>query len=155
MGDFSEFEANQLNAASRVILNKTDDGGTQQLVDYDGVAGEQHTGVLRVQYFGFAGHAPAGSEGVMLTLGNRDMPVVLGAEHPDHKPKDIPEGAAKFYDASGTYVYLDNQGNVFVKGAKSLTIEMGENVTLNCQNMTINASSSFTVNSPSVDINEG
>jgi len=122
--------------ASRVTLTVTDDTGEQQTLSYKGVAGEAHSGVLRIQSFGFNFHAPAGSEAVVLSLGNRDMPVVLGGESPAHKPTGIPEGGGRIYDTSGSYVDFDAAGNIVVVSSTSVTIRAA-NITLD-GNLTVN-----------------
>ena len=109
--------------ASRVTLTGTDDSGDQQLLNYKGVSGEEHSGVMRIQYFGWSSHAPAGSEAVVLALGNRDMLVAIGAESPSHKPTGLPEGGTRLYDASGSYVDMDNAGNITVNCSGTLKIK--------------------------------
>lgn len=114
------------NRAARVMVDKTDDSGEQQLVDYRGVNGEQHTKVVRAQYFGLSTHAPKDSEGIMAALSNRDSPMLVGLESPKHRPKNLPEGATKLYDKDGTFVYLDADGNIHAKTRKKAFTEAGE-----------------------------
>ena len=108
----------QINALHRVILTKVDDKGDQQLVNYKGLEGEEHTEVLRIQPFGFSSVPPKDSEALVASLGTRDMPVVLGAEHPDHRPKDLKDGAFRAYDKSGAYMESDGEGNMMMKNSK-------------------------------------
>lgn len=108
---------------SRVVVTKVDNSGEQQLLDYEGVADEKHTGVLRIQVFGFTNNPPKDSEGILLALNARDAPLLLGVESPKHRPKDDPEGTSRQYDAAGSTVYLDGQGNVTIEFKGKLKIK--------------------------------
>lgn len=129
--DWSDGDDENRGRLSRVTLKKTDDSGSQQLVDYDGVADETHTEVYRAQTHGFSSHAPAGSEGLVLALNARDAPIVIGSEHKDHRPKGLREGGSRQYDTAGSYVDLDADGNVSVKAnGKAVTIEGATSILL-------------------------
>lgn len=119
-----EVEDLHQNAMHRVFLSKLDDSGKQQLVDYDGLEGESPTKVLRANPHGLISNPSKDAEGIVASLGTRDMPVFFGGEHPDKRPKDLPEWAAGFYDGSGLLVYGDGKGNVFIKKAKTLDAEV-------------------------------
>lgn len=135
----AETEDMQLNTAHRVFWDRTDDTGDQQLVDYAGLHDEQHTRVLRIMPHGLASHSPPESEGVVLALGTRDMPVLLGGESPKHRPRNLPVGATKLYDAADGFVYLDADGNLHAKVTKGATIESGEAVTVKTKKLTLDA----------------
>lgn len=118
-------EGNQ-NAAHRVIIGKTYDDGDQQLVDYKGLAGEEHTKVVRVMPHGLVSHAPEGSEGIVLALGDRDMPMLMGVESPKHRPKNVPAGGTMLYDTDGTKVYLTADGKLLIESSGEVTIKSGK-----------------------------
>ena len=127
----------QINALHRVILTKVDDKGDQQLVNYKGLEGEEHTEVLRIQPFGFSSVPPKDSEALVASLGTRDMPVVLGAEHPDHRPKNLKDGAFRNYDKSGAYVESDGEGNMTMKNAKgTFKMDKDGNITAEGKSLT-------------------
>ncbi|WP_296201456.1 phage baseplate assembly protein [uncultured Hyphomicrobium sp.] len=123
--DYLDPEDAHQNVAHRVIITKTKDDGDQQKLSYKGLHGEEHTDVVRVQHFGLSTHVPVDSEAVVLALGDRDMPVVLGAESPKHRPTDLPEGATMLYDQNGSKVYLDAGGGVNVECSGTLTLKAG------------------------------
>lgn len=108
----SWYDRDQVRAAvDRVSLVGTDDSGTQQLVDVAGLPGETMKRALRVQPHGFSSHAPAGSEGAVVTGGTRrDRPLILGLEHKAHRPSGLAEGEAVLYDAKGQVVFLKQDG---------------------------------------------
>lgn len=135
--DYLDVEDAHQNVSHRVIWDKTKDDGDQQLISYKGLAGEQHTEVLRVMPHGLSSHSPAGSEGVVIGMASRDMPVVVGGESPKHRPRDLPEGATRLYDSADGFVYLDAGGNLHAKVTKGATIEAGEAVTVKAATVTI------------------
>ncbi len=137
--EHQDVEDLQRNGFHRATLNKLDDSGKQQLVDYDGLEGETHTEVLRVQPHGMISNPGKDAEGVMASLGTRDMPVFFGGEHPDKRPTGLPDWAAGFYDGSGLLVYGDGEGNVFVKKAKTLDAEVEGQAKLKAQKFVIEA----------------
>lgn len=120
---YVDAEDGNQNSAHRVILSSTKDSGDQQLLSYKGLHGEEHTDVVRLQYFGLSTHAPAGSQGVVVAMGDRDMPVVVGVESPKHRPTNLPEGGSRLYDSNGSYVDLDAAGNITAVSAASITIK--------------------------------
>jgi phage baseplate assembly protein V len=135
--EYQDVEDLHQNVSHRVTLGKTDDSGDQQLIDYKGLEGEEHTEVLRVMPHGLASHAPANSEGIILGLGTRDMPIALGMESPKHRPKNLPEGATKLYDTDGSFVYLDAAGNLFAEVKKGATVKAGEAATVEAPTITL------------------
>lgn len=135
--DPADVEGLHQNGVHRVILKKVNDDGDQQLVDYHGLEDESHTEVLRVMPHGLASHPPDDSEAVVVGLGTRDMPVVVGAESPKHRPRKLPKGATKLYDADEGFIYLDAQGNLHGSVKKKAFIEAGEEVHVKGKTITI------------------
>ena len=95
----------------RVEVRETDDSGTQQLVRALGLAEEEFRRTLRASPHGFSSHAPAGSEGLVLSGGGRrDRAVILGLEHKDHRPRGLAQGEAILYDDQGQVVFVKRDG---------------------------------------------
>lgn len=129
--DWGDNDHENRGRVSRVIITKVHNDGPQQRIDYEGVDGEKHTDVLRIQVFGFTNNPPAGAEGVVLAMNARDAPMLLGIEHPDHRPADDPPGTSRQYDAAKSTVYLDGAGNVHVKAASgAVTVEGTSEITI-------------------------
>lgn len=77
----------------------------QQFVSGRGMFNDGYTRIHRPEPHGFASSPPAGSKGLLLpSPGNPDFAVVLGLEHPDHRPGDIPGGGSALYDAAGNII---------------------------------------------------
>ncbi|MFZ4807463.1 MAG: phage baseplate assembly protein domain-containing protein [Hyphomicrobiaceae bacterium] len=94
----------------RVELLETDDAGELQLVTVRGYADEVLKGAHRVQMFGETSHAPAGAHGLALLVNGRpDQSIVLGLEHPTHRPKGIGAGERVLYNAHGDIIGIYKQ----------------------------------------------
>ena len=124
-GEWGDNDNENRGRVSRVIIDRVRNDGPQQRIDYEGVDGEKHTDVLRIQVFGFTNNPPAGAEGVVLAMNARDAPVLLGIEHPEHRPADDPGGSSRQYDAAKSTVYLDGAGNVHIEGASGTVTVKG------------------------------
>lgn len=84
-------------ALSEII--KVDDSKGQQVVSHYALAGEKHTQIYRPQFHGFSSNPPAGSTGVVVSLGGeRSRSVLIGAEHEKYRPTDLKDGETKLYD---------------------------------------------------------
>jgi len=102
----------------RAELSDTDDSGEFQTGKALGLAGEELDAVLRMQPHGFSSHPPKGSVAMLLSLGaSRERAVLLGAEHPDHRPRGLPAGATALYDASGNIIKLVGGGGIETSAA--------------------------------------
>lgn len=98
------------NMITRVQSIKCYDDKEQQQFEAWGRKHERFGGttgknaVPRVQGYGFTSHPPTGSQGVTVTLGgNPDNTMLIGMEHPQHRPKNLAEGEFKVYDKWEAY----------------------------------------------------
>lgn len=84
---------------------RLEEKGGQQFVSGRGMYGDGYTRIHRPEPHGFISSPPAGSKGLLLpSPNNPDFAVVLGVEHPGHRPADIPGGGSALYDASGNII---------------------------------------------------
>ena len=105
-------------SAFRFEFGEVDDSNDQQQARGYGTAGEELTKVHRVQAFGLYSNPPVGSHGIGLALGGqRDLVAVLGGEHPQYRPRNVPPGQAQLYDASGNVIWA--------KGGDGMKIDAG------------------------------
>ncbi len=117
--------------SSRLAIRRTesvevDDAGDMQRMTALGYDDETIKMAHRVQPFGLSTHPPKGSHGLaVLGNGRPDQNVFLGIESPEHRPRNLPEGATKLYDKDGTFVYLDAAGNVHAKTRLKAFVEAG------------------------------
>lgn len=117
------------NTFVRFLLEETDDKGDQQLMrgksrNRETLGGPKHK-LVRLNQYGFSGNPPKGAQGIATFMnGNPDQGLLIGIEHPDHRPKDLPVGDSKMYDDVGQYVWLKHDGTVEIFGGGSCKITM-------------------------------
>lgn len=114
------------NQTVRVKLIATKDGDKQQKVEAEGREGEQlgggKHGMHRAQGYPLSSHLPAGSIGLVLMMGgNPDQSVMIGGEHPEHRPTGLAEGEWKLHDIWGKSLHATENGWVLQVGP--LTIQ--------------------------------
>lgn len=108
---------------SRCTLNSAKDDGLL-IGQYDALEGETIEDAERLENYGLTAHPPAGSEGVMLSVGgSRDHPVVIASEHREHRPEGIAEGETALYSMFKQIIHLDKDGNIHIKAPKGIFIE--------------------------------
>lgn len=130
------------NMVRRVRLTEVNDDGPQQIITATGRGGEIIE-AHRIQPFGFASTPPAGSHGIIASLGgDGSKSVVLGVESPGDRVT-IASGGQAIYDASGQVFSM-------VGGTTKLTT--GGSVTIEASSVTIKAGS-ITIEGGSVDLN--
>ncbi len=84
---------------------RLEEKGGQQFVSGRGMYGDGYTRIHRPEPHGFISSPPKGSKGLVLpSPNNPDFAVVLGLEHPGHRPADIPRGGSALYDAAGNII---------------------------------------------------
>ncbi|MDO8933774.1 MAG: phage baseplate assembly protein V [Rhodocyclaceae bacterium] len=109
--------------ASRAVLQLLNDATGIQVVQVKLLDGEVSDGVERFQDYGFTGNAPAGAEGVMLSLGaDRAHGVVVVLDHRAFRLKALETGEVAVYDDQGQKVHLTRDG-IVIHTAKKCRIE--------------------------------
>ncbi len=95
----------------------------QQVVSGKGLAGEQFEDIVRVEPHGFASSPPPGSIGKVLSMlnGQRRQSLIIGVEHPDHRPANLEGGMAALYDSKGGIIKWVGAGLVIDAGARTIT----------------------------------
>lgn len=100
----------------RAVLSAVKDGEGIQQIQISLLAGESMDKVERFQNFGFTSHAPAGAEGIALSIGgNRDNLVVVALDHRTLRKKGLAAGESAMYDKDGNYIWLKATGVQDVK----------------------------------------
>ena len=125
------------NGAVRVLVNKVDDSSTEQYTSAAGFEDETWAKVMRIQPHGFSSHPVKDSHALGVAIGGRrDMLLLLGGEHPDHRPKNIGEGNTALYNSTpGTGINLTGQ-NIGIGADGALTITV-PSVTFTCGGTTV------------------
>lgn len=100
--------------------------GGQQFVNGRAAFGDGYSRVHRIEPHGFASSPPKGSKGLILSPnGNPDEAYVLGGEHPEKRPGNLPGGGTAIYDATGNIIKLVGSGIVVDVASRTVTITAG------------------------------
>lgn len=112
----------------------------QQLVNGRGLFGDAFTGIHRIETHGFASVPIKGGKGLWIAPnGNPDEAYILGGEHPDHRPKDLPSGGKAIYDSAGNIIKLVNDEVVMDFASHTATFKAGNwNINISMMNVTGN-----------------
>ena len=79
-----------------------------------------------IEPFGFTGHAPDGSEHLLLSFGgNRSHTIVLMAHNEQYR-LTVAEGECAIYNTNGDYVQLKNSGEIEVKSSLRVVLDAPE-----------------------------
>jgi phage gp45-like len=112
----------------RATVKSVDDTGTQQIVTWTGLKGEEGK-AYRQQGHGSSSVPPVGSEGYLSALGGRsDRMLFHDGEHKDHRPKKQSPGDTVIYDAHGQAISLVKK-SLRIVGADTVTI-VGKTIVL-------------------------
>lgn len=112
---------------------RVEEKGGQQFVSGRGAYGDGWTRIHRIEPHGEASMPVKGAKGLLLPMpGAPETAFVLGGEHPDLRPADLPGGGKAIYDAGGNVlkmvmgdgITIDVGGSAYVvrKGGVSLTV---------------------------------
>lgn len=132
------------NGGYRILTGKVDDSGATdgniQYVDVSGREGEEFTRVLRVQGHGFTSHPPKDSHALVIPIGNKsDVLLIVGAEHLDHRPKNIGDGNAMAYNATkGTTIHLKGD-KIIINSPGDMEITSGGTLTIKASKIELKA----------------
>jgi phage baseplate assembly protein V len=91
----------------RAVLSALADGAARQRVQFSALKGEVKADVERVQDYGFTSHPLPGAQIVFVSLsGNRDHPLVIRADDPRHRKKNLEPGEVCLYTDEGDFIHL-------------------------------------------------
>jgi phage baseplate assembly protein V len=133
-------------ALARCVLTLVNDKAKMQLVQVTLLADEVKDDVEHFQMYGFTSVPFDGAEGVALFLGGgRDHGIVVCLDDRRHRLTQLQQGEVALYTDEGTKFVL--------KRNKVVALDC-DDFEVTCKTLKLNASSSVTVTSPSVDVNE-
>jgi phage baseplate assembly protein V len=103
----------------RAVLTALDTAPGVQLVQADGLAGEQLQASEVFQHFGFTSAPPAGSQCIVLPLGGKSAhSVIVATEHGSYRVQALKSGEVCVYNQSGARITLKEQRVVEIEADK-------------------------------------
>lgn len=121
-----------------VTISATNDTGPVHLVQGK-VRGTPETidNLQTLNLYGFAGHAPVGSDAlVIFGNGDRSNGAIVATANQKARPRNQQEGEVTIFTDEGDAISLQ-RGNVIIVTTKTVTINAATAVTINAPNVTI------------------
>lgn len=138
-----------IRLAFRGVFTLVKAAGAVQLVQLDGVAGEQLQDAEYFQHYGYTSNPPAGAMCVVLPLGGRTTHgIVIASEHGSYRLKNLAPGETALYTDEGDSIVL-KRGNVVEVKTKTFRVNASELIELNAPQITVVADG-ITLTSPTV-----
>ncbi len=107
----------RVRTAFRAVLTAIDSTPPIQLVQADGLAGEQLQDNELMQHYGFTSVPLAGAQMIVLPVGGKTAHgIIIASEHVTYRLKALKDGEVAIYDDQGQSVYL-TRGGVVINGA--------------------------------------
>jgi phage baseplate assembly protein V len=146
---------------TRGRMSLVDDKKKLQQVQVELLADETKDNVERFQQYGFTSVPLEGAEALCVFLGGgRDHGIVLAIDDRRYRLTELKAGDVALYTDEGTKIVLGRDRTITISCDKRHE-ESSEEVTIKtktfkveCETLELSASSSITVTSPSVDVNE-
>ena len=118
----------------RGVLLGTSDAAGIQTMQVGLLEGEVTDGVERFQTYGISAVPPPGGDVLVgCVQGNRDQPMVLAVNDRGSRPRGLNLGETCLYNDQDCFVRLTSDGDVIITGARHVSIEAAETVTINAQ----------------------
>ena len=163
---------------SRGVVRLSDDGRKLQVVQMDLLAGET-AAMERFQQYGFTCRPLDGAEAIALAVGgSRGHLVAIAVDDRRHRMKNLQNGEVALYTDEGDYIYMKRGRIVKVNVCQDLEVVVGKNanvtaggsvnvdaatkiaatapeITGQCNNASVAATASVTLDTPQVTITGG
>lgn len=152
-------QASNVRQALRGVLASLQRGKQVQLLDGEGLSGEQLKSIELFQHFGFSSAPPAGTQLIVLPLGGRtSAAVVIASEHGSYRFQLGADGEACVYNQWGDHVHLRQDRSIHLVAQARVVIDTevvqinaSTSVTINTPALIVDASTVVALNTPTVD----
>lgn len=139
-----------IRLAFRGVLTLVKAAGAVQLVQLDGLAGEQLQDAELFQDYGYTSNPPAGTMAIVLPIGGRTAHgIVIATEHGSYRLKNLQSGEVAIYTDEGDSIVL-KRGRLIEVTTQTFTLNAGVAINLNAPTITGNASAGIALNTPLV-----
>lgn len=138
--------ANTIRQAFRGVLTLVKAAGNVQLVQVDGLAGEQLQDNELFQHYGYTSNPPPGTMAIVLPIGGKTAHgIIIATEHGNYRLKDLASGEVA--------IYSDEGDSVILKRGRLIEVTT-ETLRINTQVMEVNASTRIDFNTPMVNTDQ-
>lgn len=115
-----------MGMVGRAVLEAVNDGGTLQMLQVSGMAGEIMDDVERFQEYGFTSHPlPEAEAAIIHVQGLKSHGIVIAVDDRRYRLKSLQPGEVALYDDQEQAVHLMRDG-ILVKSAFKVTVEAPE-----------------------------
>ena len=113
----------KIRLAFRGVITLVKAAGNVQLLQVDGLAGEQLQDNELFQHYGFTSNPPPGTMAIILPIGGKTAHgVIIATEHGSYRV-DLRSGESAIYDNQGQKVHLTRDGIVIDGAGKPVTVQ--------------------------------
>jgi phage baseplate assembly protein V len=113
-----------LRFAFRGVVTLVKAAGSVQLVQADGVSGEQLQDAELFQHFGFTSNVPKGSMAIILPLGGKTgHGIIIATEHGSYRLKNLESGETAIYNQWGDHVKLGKDRHMKLVSSMAVDIQ--------------------------------
>lgn len=139
-------QLNGIRQAFRGVLTLVKAAGNVQLVQVDGLAGEQLQDNELFQHYGYTSNPPPGTMAIVLPIGGKTAHgIIIATEHGSYRLKNLASGEVAIYSDEGDSVIL-KRGRLIEATTHTFR--------LNTQVMEVNATTRIDFNTPMVTCSE-
>lgn len=120
-----------IRLAFRGVLTLVKAAGYVQLVQLDGLQGEQLQDAELFQHYGITSNPPAGTMAIVLPIGGKTAHgIIIATEHGSYRLKSLAPGELAIYDDQGQKVHITRAGIVIDGAGKPVNIQNTPSVTM-------------------------
>lgn len=139
-----------IRQAFRGVLTLVKAAGAVQLVQLDGLAGEQLQDAELFQDYGYTSNPPAGTMAIVLPIGGKTAHgIVIATEHGSYRLKNLESGEVAIYTDEGDSIVL-KRGRLVEVTTHTFTLNAATAINLNAPTITATASIRVAMNTPLV-----
>ncbi|MES2237606.1 MAG: phage baseplate assembly protein V [Pseudomonadota bacterium] len=120
-----------IRLAFRGVVTLVKAAGAVQLVQVDGLQGEQLQDAELFQHYGLTSNPPVGTMAIVLPIGGRTAHgIIIATEHGTYRLKNLASGEMAIYDDQGQKVHITRAGIVIDGAGKPINIQNTSSVTM-------------------------
>lgn len=139
-----------IRLAFRGVITLVKAAGSVQLVQLDGMSGEQLQDAELFQQYGYTSNPPSGAMAVVLPIGGRTAHgIVIATEHGTYRLKNLAPGETALYTDEGDSIIL-KRGRIMEVTTNTFRVNASVAIELNSPVITGTASTSVSFNTPVV-----